>query len=609
MATQVDTLLIDLKLSTAQFNTSLQQTANSFTRTMGGMQRTATQLAGVLRGTLAIAAVGALGAMVRGVVQAADRFDDLSEITGVTVETLSGLSHAAKLNGVDIEQLAQGLGFMSKAMVKAGEGSKDVKEKLFEVADQFAKTKDGAEKAAAAKAIFGKAGTALIPILNQGRAGLEGMWQEAERLGLVISGSTAAAAEQFNRNITRLQGVMTGWANQIMTANLPALIMLTDALVGQAGVSKAAEGAGDIFTKSFSNRILTALAVINGVAEGTARNFMLLGSAISAAMSGRAEMAALFAGEIKLFAGLEDPAVQRNIQGIVELLKAAEAAISGQGGQSGGQSGSINTGLEKTKHLFDIVNKATRDWKEDMEKIPSLLNPGEMSQAGIRAYVQALEDADFEKRFAEAGKGWRKMNAGVNDALDILSQVKFELPQITDHMQRMKDLGEGFGLAITSAFEDAIFSGQSLKQVFRSLLEDIGRMILRIFVLNTLFKFISGLFVGAGGGGINFGSTFGGVGTGSGFSVGGARAAGGPVWPGGSFTVGERGAERLDIGPGGFGMVTPLGGGGGGTTIIINAQGSEAGVERKIFRAVKAGVEIAMRGSSSQLREKAARSI
>lgn len=41
---------------------------------------------------------------------------------------------------------------------------------------------------------------------------------------------------------------------------------------------------------------------------------------------------------------------------------------------------------------------------------------------------------------------------------------------------------------------------------------------------------------------------------------GGGRATGGPVWPGASFTVGERGRERLTLGKSGHGYVTPLGG-------------------------------------------------
>lgn len=51
------------------------------------------------------------------------------------------------------------------------------------------------------------------------------------------------------------------------------------------------------------------------------------------------------------------------------------------------------------------------------------------------------------------------------------------------------------------------------------------------------------------------------------------RQHGGPVWPGGTFTVGEAGPERLTLGRGGFGKVTPFYGrdnaGGGGVNVNI----------------------------------------
>jgi len=58
----------------------------------------------------------------------------------------------------------------------------------------------------------------------------------------------------------------------------------------------------------------------------------------------------------------------------------------------------------------------------------------------------------------------------------------------------------------------------------------------------------------------------------------GGRAAGGPVWPGWSGMVGEQGPERLTIGKGGFGLVTPndgtpaSGGGGGDLHLTVNIE-------------------------------------
>lgn len=51
---------------------------------------------------------------------------------------------------------------------------------------------------------------------------------------------------------------------------------------------------------------------------------------------------------------------------------------------------------------------------------------------------------------------------------------------------------------------------------------------------------------------------------------GGGRASGGPVWPGMSYDVGERGRERLTMYPGGGGYVTPMGG--QATSIVVRPQ-------------------------------------
>jgi hypothetical protein len=54
---------------------------------------------------------------------------------------------------------------------------------------------------------------------------------------------------------------------------------------------------------------------------------------------------------------------------------------------------------------------------------------------------------------------------------------------------------------------------------------------------------------------------------------GGARALGGPVAPGGSYLVGERGPELFT--PGTSGMITPNNALGGGTSITVNVNGGD----------------------------------
>ena len=77
---------------------------------------------------------------------------------------------------------------------------------------------DGAGKTALAIKLFGKSGADLIPLLNQGRAGIKELTDEAAKLGIVISTETAAKAEQFNdtlKNYRRPRKASRCWPRKI----------------------------------------------------------------------------------------------------------------------------------------------------------------------------------------------------------------------------------------------------------------------------------------------------------------------------------------------------------------------------------------------------------
>jgi methyl-accepting chemotaxis protein len=94
-------------------------------------------------------------------------------------------------------------------------------------------------------AIFGRAGAAMIPMLNAGRDGLEAMKREADQLGIVIDGKTGKSAEQFNDNITRLTSVLNGIFVQITARTVPALENITNAFVEVAKNGQSLEKMGE----------------------------------------------------------------------------------------------------------------------------------------------------------------------------------------------------------------------------------------------------------------------------------------------------------------------------------------------------------------------------
>jgi len=105
---------------------------------------------------------------------------------------------------------------------------------LREVAVKFSGMEDGAGKSALAVMLFGRAGASMIPMLNQGAAGLEAMRLEAEQLGHLISTETAQAAEAFNDNLTRLVDSQRALGNAIMVQVLPLLQSLSDSMIQAA---------------------------------------------------------------------------------------------------------------------------------------------------------------------------------------------------------------------------------------------------------------------------------------------------------------------------------------------------------------------------------------
>lgn len=219
-----------------------------------GFGKSTGALEGVLSalGTVAIATAGAIAVITKNAIDSADNLNKMSQKVGIATEDLSKLAYAARLSDVDIGSLQQSLVFLSRGMSEASQGSgnalqafnalgisfknndgtlRSQAEVLADVADKFANLRDGTEKTALAVAIFGRAGANMIPMLNQGSAGLSEMGDELANFGGVISGQTARSAEQFNDNLTRLQTILSGLSMQAFAPLIEGLNASFDAFL------------------------------------------------------------------------------------------------------------------------------------------------------------------------------------------------------------------------------------------------------------------------------------------------------------------------------------------------------------------------------------------
>ena len=182
------------------------------------------------------AIVGGLTAIVKKSIDAGDELFNLQAKTGIAAKQLIGIGNAAKLADVDMGTLSKRLGKLNVNLVKAAEGNDGLAQKfkalgvnvkdangqvvpadkaLKQIADRFADMPDGAQKAAAAVALFGKSGADLIPLLNEGAASMD-------KFIYKVGDDFAARSDLFNDTITELGIKTQGFGLELTDALLDA---------------------------------------------------------------------------------------------------------------------------------------------------------------------------------------------------------------------------------------------------------------------------------------------------------------------------------------------------------------------------------------------------
>jgi hypothetical protein len=247
----IGALRVNLGIDSAVFDKGLQDAKSSMSG-LGSMMKTA--FIGVA--AAAAGAIAGIGLAVKSVIDDADDISKVATKIGIPIGELSQLKYVADLAGVSFEGLQTGVRKLSQNMaefakkggggaadafkglgiaVKNSDGSLKSSSVVIEnLADKFAAMPNGVQKTALATKLFGKAGADLIPLLNGGSSALREARAEADALGLTLSAETGVAAEAFNDNLSRISYAGAGVATTLAAALLPALVVVSDALVETA---------------------------------------------------------------------------------------------------------------------------------------------------------------------------------------------------------------------------------------------------------------------------------------------------------------------------------------------------------------------------------------
>lgn len=596
-------IIVDLLMRTGSFETDTERARKSLEKFKREAVDTASRVGELLGVSLTVAG---LTAIVKSAIDAADSLNDLSQTTGIAVETLGGLGFAASQAGGSLDSVADAAGKLNKTLAAAAAGEKEAVE-LFrtlgvavtdaagatrkadavmaDIADRFSEWEDGPEKAALALKAFGKAGADQIALLNGGGQALREQIAYYERYA-GITAETARQADEFNDTLGKIGLVGRSFANTLAAELLPALQAVAEGFLrlkeqgsGFGGVAAvvrttfetlAVLGANTAFVLSGVGREIGAIgAQIAALARGDLRGFRTISDAVREdAARARAELDAFERRVLRL--DQQSPVPFRPSQnygpGAGNLRQAPR--LPGGGAAGGGRAAAarampltyeqeIGQAVGRAIEASDVVR--ARELTDQIAFLDKLYFEAGLSAEVYESAMKRLtgqtdKGKDATSRFIEEQKrldellsqtATSKLEAQRDDMLLLtkaFEEGRISVLQYTEAVQSR--LGN-----IGEATKDAKSFAEEFGLTFTSALEDAiargkGLRDMLQGIGQDLLRITTRKLITEPLGDMISGALKGsGIGSFLGSLFGGPKAAGGPVSGGTAYLVGERGPE------------------------------------------------------------------
>ena len=546
-------LVVSLTAETAQFRQAMDRAAYQSQKNFQTITTAAKTAGGILAGVFAIRGVQGF---IQEQLNAADALLKLSQRVNVSVEDLSRLQNAAELAGVSSGELEQSLVRFSASIGKAANGSKSLadtfgslgisvkdsngvlrptQEILFDLADEFARTEDGARKLAIAQELGSRGFEKLIPLLNQGSEGLK-------KYSATFSDDFAKNAEAFNDNITELRQNFSRLAATIAGPLVAALNEAFGTPVGKdldAAIERTKQRIDDLKDSIQQTQLFGKEGLFGGPQEAIAKfqANLILAEGELARLEARRDSFNKKGKET--LAGDEEEAkkkekvsdiLKKQVDAYNALVLSKEELLLIDAASAGATEEQIAQ-LQRVNDAIKERTKAQEQLKTDQDELKRLYEQ-------TRTPVQALADKEAEllalrERLVTAGEDVARVDRIIAEARLNLSE---QMDKVKTSTIEANKTALAFGDAFSSAFENAILSGNNLRGVLQGLLQDIIKIALRTAITEPLGKAIAAAIPS--------------------FSFGGGKALGGPVIGGTSYLVGEKGPEVFTAPPGG-GQIIP----------------------------------------------------
>ena len=202
---------------------------------------------------LAALGAGAVIGKLKATVASLDEIGKTADKLGVTTDALQELRTIAESEGIgqgaldsSLERLnkrlgeaQQGTGAAAKMLERLGlEADKlalmGLDDALGVIADRISALPQPTERAAAAAALFGREGVAMVNLLRRGSDGMDQMRQEARDLGIVLDENLVRGAEEAQNKLDLMGRVISAQLNSALIDLAPYLVAAATGIADMA---------------------------------------------------------------------------------------------------------------------------------------------------------------------------------------------------------------------------------------------------------------------------------------------------------------------------------------------------------------------------------------
>jgi len=443
---------------------------------VGGFRKAITLTEAGITGLLAALSLRTGVGIFQNLAEGLAKVSRSAEQVGGTASSLYLLRNAAEQNGIEFDALSASLVVFQKSVGAARQGSqeqaialrqlglssesfagsqRDLISQMALVADGLSRVKDESLRTRLATTLFGDAGAKLLPLLRQGGTALREYAAAQKAAGLALSNEQLQRVVDYQRTLAKLESTIRVLAEQVVVQFAPVL-------------TKALEDIQKAITDN-APQIRERLADLFQVLVLGLQSFIAIGSIISDVVTGWQILGV--ASELlytKLFGtGVEAQKAEAALQELADRARQSEKAFDG-----------VSDGLARVAEQANQLRKANKQGV--VIPAPVAEPPPENVQSGYDKFWDGFTTG--AEKAIDAWRDWRQ--AGLTASKTLVDN----------------------GLnGISNALADVIVRAKTWQQAFRdlakSLLADLARIISKLIVVRLLEAAIFGSSTGGGGGG------------------------------------------------------------------------------------------------------------